>query len=909
MRLFSTMALPCRAAYNALMGSLAGAEIDAWLRAGGLVVTASDRAARALRLQFHQRRRSEGLAAWPSPGILDWTTFLRSSWENLSSDGRMLLGSAQERMLWADIIGREKHLAALLDGPRHRLAAMAMRAHELTCLYAPKYLNPSARSAWEQDAGAWSQWLEDFDSVCGKSQLLSASRLSLALTSFLQADKDDTRPPLLLVGFDRIVPSQRTLLEAWGSWRQPAQNGSAAQIGFIRAADEQEELAVCARWCNQYLASHPDTRLLVLSQDIASRRGEFERAFLRFNPVDASPNFEFSLGVSLRQVPFARAALLLLQWLDGSLSENELDWLFASGFASFVPAESAALQAYMRSLRFKGLQRMQWTLQSFQAESAGARNLPAAWVQRIFLARKHLAQAVKSIRNPLEWASLVPQLLDLLGLPSQHSLASADFQAVHRWEQALDVCGSLGFDGRRINWQQFHATLTRTLDETLFAPESADAPIQIAGPAEAAGLTADAIWFLGADEDAWPSAGSTHPMLPLFVQREAAMPHSSPHQDWEIAQSITNRILASAPSVQFSYPGQRKEVETRPSRLVTEIAGPPEPMPSAWKLPVSPSPQADWFDDASRVPYTLPQVRGGSAILTAQSQCPFKAFAIARLGARELEPAEAGLTASQRGRLLHAVMHAIWAGPPDGIRSRADLIALNDVPRFVEMHVRRAMQGRDLAAPREIMPGQYLELEARRLTRLITEWLAFEATRLDFAVAATEIDRTIDLAGLSIRLRLDRIDQLNDQSMLVVDYKTGAVAPSSWNLPRPDDVQLPLYAGFALEAGQQLGGLTFATVRAGSLAFAGCVQNAVATLFLSLNANNGLVRFQLTDSLLQAWRAYIERMAEDFLAGDAAVDPRDYPRTCERCDLQPVCRIEENDRVLVNEEEEENENE
>ena len=33
----------------------------------------------------------------------------------------------------------------------------------------------------------------------------------------------------------------------------------------------------------------------------------------------------------------------------------------------------------------------------------------------------------------------------------------------------------------------------------------------------------------------------------------------------------------------------------------------------------------------------------------------------------------------------------------------------------------------------------------------------------------------------------------------MIDYKSGDVSPKSWELPRPDDVQLPLYAGFALD--------------------------------------------------------------------------------------------------------------
>jgi len=68
--------------------------------------------------------------------------------------------------------------------------------------------------------------------------------------------------------------------------------------------------------------------------------------------------------------------------------------------------------------------------------------------------------------------------------------------------------------------------------------------IQITGPAESAGLSAHAVWFLGANEDAWPAAGSTHPLLPIEVQREAAMPHASPQLDWELAGAITNRRSA-----------------------------------------------------------------------------------------------------------------------------------------------------------------------------------------------------------------------------------------------------------------------------------------------------------------------------------------------------------------------------
>jgi ATP-dependent helicase/DNAse subunit B len=193
------------------------------------------------------------------------------------------------------------------------------------------------------------------------------------------------------------------------------------------------------------------------------------------------------------------------------------------------------------------------------------------------------------------------------------------------------------------------------------------------------------------------------------------------------------------------------------------------------------------------------------------------------------------------------------------------------------------------------MPPRYLQLEEQRLTGLLTEWLELEASRIEFEVTAVEVDRPIHLAGLDFNLRLDRIDRLNDGSLLVIDYKTGDVSPKSWDLPRPDDVQLPLYAGFALDHDDEiLGGLVFAKVRAGDQSFTGRVGDAKSTLFANLSGSSALVKNSLTAELLIDWRAHIEQLANDFLAGRAEVDPREYPKTCERCGLQTLCRIQEN---------------
>ena len=136
-----------------------------------------------------------------------------------------------------------------------------------------------------------------------------------------------------------------------------------------------------------------------------------------------------------------------------------------------------ALTSTMRALRRSSLQRPQWTLAAFLGQRRASELLPAPWISRVTEAQRQLAGFARRPQSPLDWAELVPRLLDSLHFAGARPLSSAEFQAVRRWHQAVEASGSLGFDGRRISWKDFLSLLDRTLGETLFAPQSRDAPI------------------------------------------------------------------------------------------------------------------------------------------------------------------------------------------------------------------------------------------------------------------------------------------------------------------------------------------------------------------------------------------------------------------------------------------------
>ena len=57
------------------------------------------------------------------------------------------------------------------------------------------------------------------------------------------------------------------------------------------------------------------------------------------------------------------------------------------------------------------------------------------------------------------------------------------------------------------------------------------------------------------------------------------------------------------------------------------------------------------------------------------------------------------------------------------------------------------------------------------------------------------------------------------------------------------------------------------------------------------------------DALLGEWRKTVHGLARDVVNGEADVDPKNGPKTCERCDLHPLCRVNEKLNLLEDNEE------
>ena len=81
---------------------------------------------------------------------------------------------------------------------------------------------------------------------------------------------------------------------------------------------------------------------------------------------------------------------------------------------------------------------------------------------------------------------------------------SVEFQTRRKWESALDELATLDFDGVRVGFERALEELERIARQTMFAPESREAPVQVMGPLEAAGRRSMRCGFCVRGDLSWP---------------------------------------------------------------------------------------------------------------------------------------------------------------------------------------------------------------------------------------------------------------------------------------------------------------------------------------------------------------------------------------------------------------------
>jgi ATP-dependent helicase/nuclease subunit B len=835
---------------------------------GALILTANRRLARSLSREHDEVRRRSGLSGWASPRILPFGAWLQSLWSDAVLDGAVtpvLLTTVQEESVWEDIIRKSESGRDLLQ-PREA----AREASEAWAL-SKQYRVPLGGGwfAGHPDASAFLGWAQEFERLCREREWMPRAASPDAIVGLLE-DRLLTLPErAVLCGFDEFTPQQDRLLEAVAAagckWvrfvSEKLREVDARRASF---ADASPEFRAAARWCRDLLEREGMRRIAVVVPNLTSVRDQVERIFVEeLDPgalARSAPGravFHISAGRPLAKYPIVRAALLFLKLGWPRLPLADAGAVLRSPYLPGANREAASRALLDVDLRRKRQRQV--------APSELRRGL-SALLERFEIAWKELPR----LQSPACWRDSFLRLIEALGWPGEVALSSSEYQSRQAFVSMLDDFASHDLTAQAWDFGQAYDRLEDLAERTDFSIEDEGAPIQVMGVLESAGSQFDALWVTGLHDGAWPQPAHPNPFLPVALQRERNLPHCSSARELQFSRIVTSRLLGAAPRVVLSFPRQEKDAALRASPLIpnlpewTSTGG--EGWPGFLRLRIP----LETLIDAIGPAVEKSQAQGGTSILKHQAACPFRAFAQLRLGARTLDEPEPGIGPLDRGLVLHKALELLWRDleSQDRLCATPPAMLLDLARRSVDEAFGTLLRGTRLRA-----------IESERLAGLIVEWMDLERQRAPFRVAGREEAREVEIGGLRIRTRIDRVDELPDGRHIVIDYKATAPSLNAWEGDRPGEPQVPLYASAVTT---RVAAAMFANLSPGDLKFVG------------LSQEEGLIPGVKTDALagrIIAWRATLDRIGRSYAEGRAEVDPK--KGACKNCALTPLCRVRE----------------
>ncbi len=833
-------------------------------RAAGItVVTPNRRLAQVLRAEFDAFQAAKGLPVWEDADILPLDSFVTRCHEDAAyaeggGDLPMLLSPAQSRELWEAAIAGSRWAGALLDVPK--TAARALDAWKSA--HAWRIAGALEKFEGTEDTRAFADWTRAYARRLKKEGFTDLPQL-------FDAPFETTTRLLVAYAFD-IVPKQAE--EFFGRFtflncHPEKKNGRAVKTSF---ASPKEELETAATWARARL-EEGGKHIGVVVPDLKLRRREVARVFGR---VMGTPlPFELSAGEPLSDYPLVAFALSLLQFSSRDIPYEAASRLIRSPFLAGADGEMAARARLDARLRREAGPEI--SLAKLIGLIEGCPVLRQR-LERIF-------ELKIGKQSPHDWAQHFTELLDAAGFPGDRAADSAEFQVRARFNEVLGEFARLSLVSSAMTFAQAQAQLRRLCADTEFQPEGAGAPVQVLGLLESAGIEFDVLWVSGLTDGQWPQRVRPDPFLPVPLQRKAGIPEASAEASLALDRRRTEGWLGAADEVVFSWARREEDRELSPSPLIAQVPEGSVELPrfASYRELIFKAGRTETYTDENAPALTATAVKGGTRVLADQAACPFRAYARHRLAAEALAAPEPGLDAMQRGQLLHSLMAGIWRE----LKSSSGLSS--DLKPLIEKSATAAVADLDLE-------GRFAELEKQRLIRLAGEWLEVERKRPPFEVVQTEEKRALEIGGLTLSGRIDRMDKLEDGGHALIDYKTGRATRGSWLGERPDEPQLPLYV---VSAEENVTAVAFATLRVGEMKFSGFSAREKEI--------PGVVAAKSWSVLVATWKRELERLASGFASGDARVDPKKGLATCRQCDLQPLCRVYQRLSALEEEEGEE----
>lgn len=786
--------------------------------------------------------------------VIAWDDFIRQCFDaaRLQGAGLALLTPLQTQWLWAEAM----QSLPTLGFAREQTLDAAQDAHGLLTAYR---LDPNTLYGYKEDTDLFLDALRRVETLAKEHHAMPSAWVSdwlLTHPTYIPAMKMCT---LRCDGFDAWTPMQQALLAQWEAHgvkvllHEPTTYD--ATVRKLSCETREAEWYQAAMFAKEKAQQGRTVGIVIptLQQDWHHLSRVLWEVFGEARPYNVSS------GVSLAKQPIVHALLSTLTLCDTAIPMRVWGLLLQSPFINGGDEEGT-----LRALFYTRLchtQALALTIDDVLA----THDIPPLFEGQLRGAQQMIPRK-RDTQSMRDWVIWLHAWIVHWGWGSARTLSSEEYQAIQMFQDTMPALYGLDRLQQGFAWGMFREQMHALIHATLFQPETQDKPIQLLGLLEAAGIAFDHLWITGLTADTFPSKTAPNPFIPTQLQAKHNMPRSTPERELCVAKQLLHRLMTGSQDVTLSYAMMDAAGEVQhesPLIAVVPLDAGMRATMEIWGARMLAASHDESYEDEHGLPLNGGYFPGGSGVLKAQAACPHRAYVQYRLQGKRLPKPEMGLSALKKGSLIHAVLERFWLR----VKTRDGLIRLDQAA------LQQALADdidTVLAAHRPPLSPANHTIEAKRMRGLLLTWLDKEKERESFTVSAVEKEIEATLGSLTLRLKMDRVDEIGPNQWLLIDYKTGSVSNKAWQTPRMDEPQLPLYA------------VLMSPAPAG-IAFAGLKKNEQSFIYPD--------KAITWEACLDEFRNDLNGLADNLTRGDAVHDPKYGKRTCLDCDLNQSCRI------------------
>jgi exodeoxyribonuclease-5 len=283
-------------------------------------------------------------------------------------------------------------------------------------------------------------------------------------------------------------------------------------------------------------------------------------------------------------------------------------------------------------------------------------------------------------------------------------------------------------------------------------------------------------------------------------------------------------------------------------------------------------------------------VTGGFRSLENFNVCPAWAFYENRLHASSFyEDIQDEISKMDRGNLIHKLLERFWKEYKNStnLAKMTEKVLQQNIDTLINQVMLTFKGTKPYLTPRQI------QLESNYFKNIAYQWLSFEKiNRPSFKVIESEEKYKINIDRITFNVKIDRIDEYEDGSRLLIDYKTGnEESIFKWTKSPISSLQMPIY-------------ITFTGINNISAAGIGYIHNRNVKLVGLSMYGQDLIDAELKDcslskkdeeqwpNLINSWHKEIHKLVSGYLSGDVRVTFK-KENDLKYCAVKPLLRLAE----------------